>query len=215
MAPSRFCLSLAASLTCLAVLTSGADAQDWFVGGALDRSFSGSAPYRAPGGFTLGAGGVAIAGPFGLQAAYTKISAGGDEVVRDCVGSGPSCVPGTLATGYALRTLGLGLSYDFVNPTDVMLTLALTGTKSWHDEEVEHLATGSSSRHELASSLGLSLSAHLRLRPVVSVIRPELILHYDYNGRGECAAGTACWSGRSAFGVALGVGVVLRPAREG
>jgi hypothetical protein len=182
-------------------------AQDWFVDWSIDQSFSSSDPYRSPRGFTAGLGGIAVVGPFGFHVSYSRVSDSGEDVLQDCLLAPTPCVPGPLSTSFGMRTAGIGVSYDFVNPTDVMLTLSLTGTKSWHTVRHEHLATGDRSESHLASNLGFSGSAQLRLRPVFAGIRPELTVHYDHGGRGE-------WGGRNAFGFSAGLGWVLRRPHE-
>lgn len=205
------------SFVCFAVLlllsgsgaAASAEAQDWFMDWAFEQSFSSTDPLRSPGGFTASAGAIAVWGPIGVHATVRSISEGAD-LVQECDGAGPSCVPGTLDVFYGMRSLGLGLSYDFVNPTDVLLTLALTGTKNWRTERIDHSVTGDRSARDLTSSLGLSASAHLRLRPLLGGLRPEFSVRYDYSGDGTCDASNPCWEERSAFGVSVGLGWVLR-----
>lgn len=195
-------------------LPRAARAQDWFLDGSLDQSFSSTEPYRSPRGLTANMGAIALLGPFGAHVSFSAVTDGGPDLLQDCTGAPASCVPGMLSTSYRMKTVGLGVSYDFVNPTDVMLTLGLTGTKSWHTERLEHLGTGGRLENDLASSLGFSASAHLRLRPVLSGIRPEIGIHYDHAARGDCRADAACRSGRNAFGVSVGLGWVIRPPHE-
>jgi hypothetical protein len=206
--------SVVVALFGLSVLAPVVQAQDWFMDWAFEQSFSGSDPFRSPGGFTASAGAIALAGPFGVHATYRNVSDGGDDLTQDCVGAAAGCVPGTLSVSYDMRTVGVGVSYDFINPTDVMLTLALTGTRNWPTERIRHVVTGQRFRNDLASTLGFIASAHLRLRPVLGGIRPEFSVHYDRSGGGDCAADAACWGGRSAFGVSVGFGWVLRASRE-
>jgi hypothetical protein len=159
-------------------------------------------------------GAIAVVGPFGFHVTYGRVTDAGADVLQDCVDAPTPCTPGRLSTSFGMRTAGIGISYDFVNPTDVMLTLALTGTKSWHTERLENPETGDRLENDLTSNLGFSTSAHLRLRPVLGGIRPELGVHYDRGGRGECASAAPCWGGRNAFGFSVGLGWVIRPPRE-
>lgn len=191
-------------------LPSAARAQDWFLDWALDQSFSSTDPFRSPRGFTASTGGIALVGPFGAHVSFARVTDGGPDIFQDCAGLAGACVPGTLRSSYAMKTVGVGLSYDFVNPTDVMLTLGLTGTRSWHSEHLRDVATGEQFRNDLPSSLGFSASAHLRLRPMLSGIRPEFAVHYDYGAR----VARALDSSRNAFGVSIGLGWVVRPQRR-
>ena len=207
----------AAAVACLVVVAlpgSRLQAQDWFLDVALDQSFSSSDPLRSPGGYSVSTGGVAVWGPIGFQATYRDLSEGGEDIRLDCAVVTTPCVPGTLDVSYQMRSAGLGISYDFINPTDVMLTLALTGTRHWRKERLRHLSTGEPFDHELSASLGLSASAHLRLRPLLSGMRPEFGLRYEVSGSGDCAADGPCWPGHNAFGVSVGFSWVLRAERD-
>jgi len=205
---ARFRLSWCAIVAvAVAVDTSPIRAQDWFADLSIDQSFSSSDPYRSPRGFTAGMGGIAVVGPFGFHVTHSRVSDSGGDVLQDCLGAPTPCTPGTLVTSFDMRTAGVGVSYDFINPTDVMLTLSLTGTKSWHTERFEDVVTGARSESDLTSNLGFSASAQLRLRPVLAGIPPEFGVHYDHGGRGE-------WGGRNAFGFSAGLGWVLRPPHE-
>jgi hypothetical protein len=195
-------------------LPTAAEAQDWFVDWAFEKSFTSTEPYRSPDGFTVGIGGMALWGPLGLEATYRSLSSASRAVPQDCAGAPASCVPGSLRMSYRMRTAGLGVSYDFVNPTDVVLTVTVAGTKNWHREHARHLDTGERFGNDLASSLGFSTSAHLRLRPILSGLRPELTVRYDRSGSGHCSTEPACVTGQSAFGVSVGFGWVLRPPRR-
>jgi hypothetical protein len=188
-------------------------AQDWYLDATFDQSFSSRDPLRTPGGFSVSTGGIAVLGPIGFHGLYRTLKEGGDDISMDCAGVLAPCVPGTLGVSYEMRSAGVGISYDFINPTDVMLTLALTGTRNWRRERLTHRVTGQPFDHELSASLGLSASAHLRLRPLVSGMRPEFAVRYDHSGRGACASGSACWQGHRAFGLSIGVGWVLRVGR--
>lgn len=205
------------SASCLLALSfpgSAIDAQDWFLDAAFDQSFSSGDPLRSPGGFSASTGGIAIWGPVGVHALFRDVSEGGEDISLDCAGVPAPCVPGVLGVSYQMKSLGFGLSYDFINPTDVMLTLAATGTRNWRRERIRHLGTGQPYDHELSASLGFSASAHLRLRPLMSGMRPELSLRYDRSGRGDCLPDAACWQGHGAFGVSVGFSWVLRERRE-
>lgn len=214
MARSLVCAPLAACMLFSALCVSAAEAQDWLADVAFDQSFSSSDPLRSPGGIVANAGALAVWGPFGLHATFRSLWDGGDDLFQDCVDAGASCVPGALGVSYRVRSAGLGISYDFVNPTDVFLTLGLIATRNWRSERVEHQATGARAENELPVSWGLSASAHLRLRPLLGSMRPEFSMHYDYSGRGECAADAACWPGQRAFGLSIGLGWVFRSDRE-
>lgn len=194
-------------LVVMAVGAPGLQAQDWFLDGSVDQSFSSSDPYRSPRGFTAAAGTIALVGPFGFHVTYGQVSDSGPDVLQDCSGAATPCVPGALSTSFSMRTAGVGVSYDFVNPTDVMLTLSLTGTKSWHTERLVHRVTGVRSENDLTSNLGFSAAAQLRLRPVLAGVRPEFTIHYDHGGRGE-------WGGRNALGFSVGFGWVVRTPPE-
>lgn len=189
-------------------------AQSWFMDVAFDQSFSSNDPLHSPGGFAGSMGAVAVWGPLGIHATYRDVSDGGDDMLQDCGGAPASCVPGTLAVSYQMKSAGLGISYDFINPTDVMLTLGVTATKNWRTERVEHLSTGAQFLNDLPTSYGVLASAHLRLRPLITGIRPEFSVYYDHSGRGECQADAACWRGHKAFGLAVGFSWVLGPSRQ-
>lgn len=204
----------AASAAVLAVTPSPAAPQSWFMDIAFDQSFSSSDPFRDPGGFSASTGAVAVWGPVGLHATFRRVTDGGEESFRDCEEAPASCVPGTLAVSYTMRSAGLGISYDFINPTDVMLTLGLTATRNWRTERVDHLATGQRFVNDLPTGLGVSASAHLRLRPLLGALRPEFSVRYDYSGSGECAADAACLAGHEAYGVSIGFSWVLREPRQ-
>ena len=203
-------------MTLLVLASSGStvEAQDWFLDVAFDQSFSSNDPLRSPSGFSVGAGVIALWGPVGVHASYRDVADAGDDIVLDCADGPASCVPGTLGVTYQLKAAGVGISYDFINPTGVMLTLAVTGTRNWRREKVRHSATGQAYDHELSASLGVAASAHLRLRPLGGGMRPELGLHYRSSGRGDCVAGAACWQGRRALGISVGFSWVLRTGRD-
>lgn len=205
---------LAASVAVLAAVPTTVGAQHWFMDVAFDQSFSSTDPFRNPDGFSASTGAVAVWGPLGLHATYRSVTDGGDDVFQDCAEAPASCVPGALAVSYRMRSLGLGISYDFINPTDVMLTLGLTATRNERTERVDHLATGQRFVRRMPTSLGLAASAHLRLRPLLSGIRPEFSVRYDYSGSGECAADAACLDGHEAFGVSVGFSWVFREPRQ-
>lgn len=205
---ARFRLSLGAITSVIvAVEASPIQAQDWFMDGSIDQSFSSSDPYRSPRGFTAATGALAVLGPVGFHVSYSQVTDGGADVPQNCAGAPAPCAPGMLSTSFGMRTVGIGVSYDFVNPTDVMLTLSVTGTKSWHSQRLEHLATGDRTESDLAPNLGFSTALQLRLRPMLAGIRPEFAVHYDHGGRGA-------WVSRDALGFSVGLGWVIRPSRE-
>lgn len=208
-------VAVAVSLLCSAIWGSDVEAQDWFLDVAVDRAFSSSDLLRSPGGFSAGTGAIAVWGPLGFHVTYRDVSDGGDDFATDCSGTSLPCDPGTFAVSYEERAAGLGISYDFINPTDVMLTLAFTGTRNWRREKVTHLSTGRPYDHEVSSSFGFSAAAQLRLRPLMGGMRPELGLRYDHSGRGRCGVDIACWQGHDAFGLSFGFSWVLRERRSG
>ena len=108
-----------------------------------------------------------------------------------------------------MRTLGVGLTYDFVNPVDVWLTLVLSGTANWHSERFRHVQTG---EHTTLGSggaeFGIATAAYLRLRPLVLGLRPAVSFHYDRIFAGECAPDAPCWPSRDVFGLSAGFGWV-------
>ncbi|MGD2047152.1 MAG: hypothetical protein PVJ80_13035 [Gemmatimonadota bacterium] len=214
MRRDRVCTLFILLVVAAALHASRAAAQGWFVDMAFDQSFSSNDYLHSPGGFAASTGAVAVWGPLGFHVMYRDISDGGDDILQDCGEAPAPCVPGTLAVSYEMKSAGLGISYDFVNPTDVMLTLGLTATRNWRTERVEHLSTGARFVNDLPTSYGLTASAHLRLRPLLTGIRPEFTVYYDHSGRGQCQADAACWRGHKAFGLALGFSWVLRPSRQ-
>jgi hypothetical protein len=109
-------------------------------------------------------------------------------------------VSGPLFRSYTLRTLGVGLSYDFVNPTGVFLTMALTGGSNWQIERIEDRGTDeTSTASRTGSDLGLGASMHLRLRPVFVGARPTFAVRYERMWGDACLGGldSACLPGRS------------------
>ena len=210
----RVRMAVAASLLCSALCGSEAQAQDWFLDLGLEQAFSSGAPLHSPRGFSASLGSIAAWGPIGFHASYRDVAEGGHDIITDCTGAPLACDPGTFRVRYEMRSAGLGISYDFINPTDVMLTLAVTGTRNWRYERITHRATGQPYDHEVPTSLGFSASAHLRLRPWMSGMRPEFGVRYDYSGQGACGPEVACWQRHDAFGLSFGFSWVARARRH-
>lgn len=200
---------------CMAAAVSGTGretaAQALVIDAALNQSFTSVDPLTSPMGLSVSVGGVGLWGPMGFHASYRDVREDVGEVAQSC---GPSsCVSGPFDQSYSMKTVGFGISYDFVNPTDVMLTLGLNGASNWQVEGLTHLQTGERSGNSTGSNYSLGVSADLRLRPVTGRIRPLLSLRYDRIRDGRCEADAACLRGRSVFGFAAGVSWVLRPRR--
>jgi hypothetical protein len=175
---------------------------------AFVQSFTSLDPLPSPAGVTLTAGALRLWGPLGVQATFRSVSEPGPMVEERC--GFESCVTGPFEQTHAMRTAALGLSYDFVNPVDVWLTLVVSGTANWHVERFRHVETGErTSLDSGGTDYGVAAAAHLRLRPVVLGLRPEISLHYDHVFAGACLPDAACWPSRDVFGISAGFGWVL------
>ncbi len=185
-----------------------ASAQAWSVDVSFDQSFTSHEPLPSPNGFLITAGVLRLWGPVGWQVSLRGVSEPGGIVPQQCNFS--SCVAGPFEQTHELQTLGLGLSYDFVNATDVWLTLVFSGTVNRQIERLRHVQTGEkTSIGPGGQDLGIAAAAHLRLRPLVLGLRPELALHYDRVFASDCAADAPCWPSRDVFGISAGFGWVL------
>jgi hypothetical protein len=200
--------------TCLALaLCSVADAraQALAVDLAFDQSFTSLDPLPSPAGFTLTASGIRLWGPLGVQVSFRSVSEPGGMLDQHCGFDG--CVQGPFEQTYAMRTAGLGVSYDFVNPLDVWPKLVFSATANWQVERLRHLESGERTRIDPGGAdLGAAAAAHLRLRPLVLGLRPELSLHYDRVFASDCLLDAPCWPARSVFGISAGFGWVFHAA---
>jgi len=189
-------------------------AQAWAVDVAFDQSFTSLDPLPSPTGVMLTAGGLRQWGPLGFQVSFRSVSEGGGTIAQRCTFA--SCVPGPFDQTHAMRTLGLGLSLAVPTPADVWLTLLLGATANWLVERLHHVRTGERSTvGSGVSDLGIASAVHLRLRPLVLGLRPEIALHYDRVFARECAADAACWTGGDVFGFSAGLGWVVGAAPGG
>jgi hypothetical protein len=178
---------------------------------AFDQSFTSLDPLPSPTGLTLTAGAIRLWGPLGVQATFRSVSEPGGVVDQRC--GFESCVPGPFEQAYVMRTAGIGLSYDFVNPVDVWLTLVLSGTANWQVERLQHLESGERTTLDSGGAdLGVAAAAHLRLWPLLFGLRPEITLHYDRVFPSECMLDAACWPARDVFGISAGFGWVFNRA---
>jgi hypothetical protein len=199
------CLALAA-LGALAVVEVRAQAVSLDV--AFDQSFTSLDPLPSPTGYTLTAGAIRLWGPLGVQAMFRSVSEPGGVVDQSC--GFESCVPGPFEQTHAMRTAGLGLSYDFVNPVDVWLTLVLSGTANWQVERLRHVESGERTTLDSGvTDVGVAAAAHLRLRPLWLGLRPEISLHYDRVFASDCRLDAACWPARDVFGISVGFGWIF------
>lgn len=185
----------------------GVAAQALSVDVAVDQSFTSLDPLPSPFGFAISTGGIRLWGPFGVQASFRSVSDPGGTVDQRCGVS--TCVDGLFERSNHMRTVGFGLTFDFVNPVDVWLTLVLSGTANWQSERFRHIQTGEQATLESSGAdLGLASAAYLRLRPLVLGLRPEVSLHFDRIFAGACAADAPCWPSRNVFGLSAGLGWV-------
>ena len=196
----------AASVT--AAAPTGLAAQTFFLDGMLNQAYT-SDPLPSPMGFAIQAGRTGIWGPLGLQFLYRQVFEDGGEVAQSC--GFASCIDGPFNQSYSMRTVGMGLSYDFINPTDVVLTLAMNAGANWQLESLEHIDSGEElTGTEIGSDYSLGGSLDLRLRPWLGPLRPVFSVRYDRIWAGDCAADTSCGSDRNAWAFSAGLGVAVR-----
>ncbi len=194
----------------LSLLVTPGDAlgQAWSVDVSFDQSFTSLEPLPSPTGFTLTAGALQVWGPFGWQVSLRGVSEPGGTVPQRC--NFATCEAGPFALTHELQTLGVGLSFDFVNPTDVWLTLVVGGTVNRQSERFRNVESGERASVGSGHDYGLAAAVHLRLRPLVLGLRPQLALHYDRVFASACVPDATCWPSRDVFGVSAGFGWVLR-----
>lgn len=183
-----------------------------FIDLGLSQSYTSSDALRTPVGISIVVGGLGLLGPLGLEASYRDMSEDGGQITQTCL-SAP-CTGAIFDRSYSLRTIGLGISYDIENPTDVMLTLGVHGATNRQTEHLRDLDTGERFAHDGSDSdFSYGLSVDLRLRPVVSRIRPAFTIRYDRVSANTCAADAGCFGGRNVFAISAGVSWVQRARR--
>jgi len=189
------------------------EAQAPFIDVGLQQSFTSSAALRTPLGVSAALGVLGLWGPMGVEVSYRDVSEGGGPIGQPCdIAQCPE--GGFVDRSLSLRTLGVGISYDIENPTDVMLTLGLHGALNRQTEHLTDIDTGvRSSVTGTDSDFSFGLSADLRLRPVVSRLRPAFTFRYDRVSTITCAADAACFGGRNVWGLSAGISWVLRAKR--
>lgn len=187
-------------------------AQVPFIDVGLNQSYTSSDLLRTPVGISVVVGGLGLLGPLGLEASYRNMSEDGGQIAQICA-SAP-CTGASFDRSYSLRTIGIGISYDIENPTDVMLTLGVHGATNRQTEHLRDLDTGEHFANAGADSdFSYGFSADLRLRPVVSRIRPAFTIRYDRVSAKTCAVDAGCFGGRNVFAVSAGVSWVQRARR--
>ena len=191
-----------------AAAPAGLAAQTFFLDGTLHQAYSAD-PLPSPLGFAVQVGRTGIWGPLGLQLHYRHMSEDGGEVAQSC--GFTSCVDGPFNQSYSMRTAGVGLSYDFINPTDVVLTLAMNAGANWQLENLERVDSGEEiDGSEIGSDYSLGGSLDLRLRPWLGPLRPVFSVRYDRIWAGDCAADTSCGTDRNAWAFSAGLGLAVR-----
>lgn len=183
-------------------------AQTFFLDGTFNQAYT-SDPLPSPMGFAIQAGRTGIWGPLGLQMSFRQVSEDRGEIAQSC--GFASCVEGPFDQSYSMRTVGVGLSYDFINPTDVVLTLGMNAGANWQLERLENLVSGEQlNGSEIGSDYSLGGSLDLRLRPWLGPLRPVFSVRYDRIWASACPEDASCGSDRHAWAFSAGLGVAFR-----
>ena len=187
-------------------------AQVAFIDAGLNQSYTSSDALGSPLGFSVVVGGLGLLGPLGLEVSYRDLSEGAGQIAQTC--EMLECTLGPFDRSFSLRTIGVGISYDIENPTDVMLTLGLHGATNRQTEHLRNVETGArTDAGESDSDYSVGFSADLRLRPVMARLRPAFTVRYDRVSQGSCPAGASCFRGRDVVSISAGVSWVQRAKR--
>lgn len=199
---SRIGLVALAGLATMAV-TPGVAAQAYFVDASMDQAYA-SDPLPSPFGFSVALGRTSLIGPWGLHVAWQSLSERGDSAIPQICGES-ACVDGPFDQSFSMRTMSVGLSYDFRNPVDVYLNLGLNAGRTRQIERLTHLDTGEETEDPTDWDHSLGGSLDLRLRPLFGPLRPAFSLRYDRIFGGSCAADAPCLPDRSVWSLSAGL----------
>lgn len=194
------------ALTGLAAMTfapAAGSAQAYFVDVSIDQAYA-SEPLPSPFGFSVALGRTSLVGPWGLHLSWRSVSEQGDHGLPQVCGQ-TTCVDGPFDQSFSMRTMALGLSYDFQNPVDVYLNLGLNAGRTRQIEHLTHLDTGEETDERTDWDYSLGGSLDLRLRPLVGPLRPAFGARYDRIFGGACTPDASCLPDRSVWSLSAGL----------
>lgn len=186
-----------------------ASAQAFFVDASLNQSFADD-PLPSPVGFSVTMGRTSMIGRLGIHAGLRQLYEDGDELAQHC--NFATCTPGPFDQSHSMQLVFVGLSYDFPNPTDVYLNLAVNLGRTQQTEHLENMTSGEEFDSGGGEETTLGGAIDLRLRPFIGPLRPAFSARYDRIFQSDCLADGVCFPERDVWTLSVGLSWVA-PAR--
>lgn len=205
LAPTAVSAAFSLVMASLALVATQVEAQSLDLDVALNQSFTSLDVLDSPTGFSVGVTGHRVFGPMGVQVGYRRLSEYDQEIPRTC--GFASCTQGPFDRSYALRTLRLGLFVDMAAPLNGEIGVGVSGSLSWQEKRLEHLAGGESfDDAETGPDRGLGVQADWRFGPLWWRLHPFVFAQYErIAGTSECLADAACFDARYVTSLAVGL----------